>query len=257
VSNIRAITAKELRGYFASPIAYAVVGIFALAFGFFFYTFLRLFAMQSLRMAQAGMGPSAININQMMIRPLIMQISIIALFVLPIVTMRTYAEEKRSGTIELLLTSPVTDFQIIMGKFLGALSLYALMLLVTVPSIAILFWYGNPDWKPVVTAYLGLLLLGASFIAFGLLISSTTRNQIVAAILTFFLFLMLLVVAWLRDFVTGPVWSAVISALSIYEPLEDFSKGVIDTKHLAYYLSLITFGLFLTSRSVDSERWRG
>jgi ABC-2 type transport system permease protein len=256
VSNIRAITAKELRGYFASPIAYAVVGIFALAFGFFFYTFLRLFAMQSLRMAQAGMGPSAININQMMIRPLIMQISVIMLFVLPMVTMRTYSEEKRSGTIELLLTSPVTDLQIILGKFFGALSLFAMMLLVTLPSLAILFWFGNPDWKPLATGYLGLLLLGSSLIAFGLFISSTTKNQIVAGVLTFCTLLMLLLVGWLREFV-GPVGQAIVGALSVFEHFDDFSKGVLDTKHIVYYLSLITFGLFLTARSVDSERWRG
>ncbi len=256
MSNILAIANKELRSYFASPIAYAVVGFFALAFGFMFYSFLHAFGMQSLRMGQMGMG-GPVNINQMMIRPLVMQISVIVLFMLPMVTMRTYAEEKRSGTIELLLTSPVTDWQIILGKFLGALGLYASMLLVTLPSVAVLFWYGNPDWKPVATSYLGLLLLGASFIAFGLFVSSTTKNQIVAGVLTFVLLLMLLLVSWLRDFGLGPLGSTIVSALSIFERFDDFSKGVVDTKQIVYYLSLITFGLFLTSRSVDSERWRG
>jgi ABC-2 type transport system permease protein len=256
VSNILAIANKELRSYFASPIAYAVIGFFALAFGFMFYNFLRFFGMQSMRMGQMGMG-GPVNINQMMIRPLIMQISVIVLFMLPMVTMRTYSEEKRSGTIELLLTSPVTDLQIILGKFVGALGLYAMMLLVTLPSVAILFWYGNPDWKPVATAYLGLLLLGSSFISFGLFVSSTTKNQIVAGVLTFVLLLMLLLVSWMRDFVTSPIASSVVSALSLFEHFDDFSKGVLDTKHLVYYLSIITFGLFLTSRSVDSERWRG
>jgi ABC-2 type transport system permease protein len=256
MSNILAIANKELRSYFASPIAYAVVGFFALAFGFMFYSFLRAFGMQSLRMGQTGMG-GPVNINQMMIRPLVMQISVIVLFMLPMITMRTYSEEKRSGTIELLLTSPVTDWQIILGKFLGALGLYATMLLVTLPSMAVLFWYGNPDWKPVATSYLGLLLLGASFISFGLFVSSTTRNQIVAGVLTFVLLLMLLLVSWLRDFGLGPIGSGIVSALSIFERFDDFSKGVVDTKQLVYYLSLITFGLFLTSRSVDSERWRG
>jgi ABC-2 type transport system permease protein len=256
VSNILAIANKELRSYFSSPIAYAVVGFFALAFGFMFYSFLRFFAQQSLRMGM-GMGGGTVNINQMMIRPLVMQISVIVLFMLPMLTMRTYSEEKRSGTIELLLTSPVTDLQIILGKFFGALGLYALMLLVTLPSIAILFGFGNPDWRPVATSYLGLLLLGSSFISFGLFVSSTTKNQIVAGVLTFVMLLMLLLVSWLRDFVTGPIASAVISALSIFEHFDDFSKGVLDTKHVVYYLSIITFGLFLTARSVDSERWRG
>jgi ABC-2 type transport system permease protein len=254
--NIVAIAERELRAYFASPIAYAVIGFFALVFGWMFYTFLRFFVMQSMQMSQMGMGPGQVNVNQAMIRPLILQISVVTLFVLPMITMRTYSEEKRSGTIELLLTSPVTDLEIILGKFFGALTLYALMLLVTVPTITLLFWYGDPDWKPVVTSYLGLLLIGGSFISYGLFISSLTKNQIVAGVLTFCTLLMLLLVSWMQDFV-GPFGRAVISSLAVFEHFEDFSKGVIDTKHLVYYASVITFGLFLTAKSVDSERWRG
>jgi ABC-2 type transport system permease protein len=254
--NILAIAERELRSYFASPIAYAVIGFFALVFGWMFYTFLRFFVMQSMQMSQMGMGPGQVNVNQAMIRPLILQISVVTLFVLPMITMRTYSEEKRSGTIELLLTSPVSDLEIILGKFVGALSLYALMLLVTVPTVTLLFWYGDPDWKPVVTAYLGLLLIGASFISYGLFISSLTKNQIVAGVLTFCTLLMLLLVSWMQDFV-GPVGQSIISALAVFEHFEDFSKGIIDTKHLVYYASVITFGLFLTAKSVDSERWRG
>ncbi len=145
------------------------------------------------------------------------------------VTMRTYSEEKRSGTIELLLTSPITDVQIILGKFLGALALYAAMLLITVPSVVLLFWYGDPDWKPVVTSYIGLLLMGGAFIAFGLFISSLTKNQIVAGVLTFCTLLMMLMIGWLREFV-GPIGQAIVAALSIFEHFEDFSKGVLDTK---------------------------
>lgn len=258
MSNIIAIADRELRSYFASPIAYAVIGLFALVFGWMFYTFLKFFILQSLQMQQMmGMGGGGtVNVNQMLIRPLILQISVIILFVLPMITMRTYSEEKRSGTIELLLTSPLTDLEIILGKFLGALGLYALMLLVTVPTITLLFWYGEPDWKPVVTSYLGLLLVGGSFIAFGLFISSLTKNQIVAGVLTFCSLLMLLLVSWLQDSV-GPAGRAAISAVAIFEHFEDFSKGIIDTKHLVYYASVITFGLFLTAKSVDSERWRG
>jgi ABC-2 type transport system permease protein len=254
--NILAIAERELRSYFASPIAYAVIGFFALVFGWMFYTFLRFFVMQSMQMSQMGMGPGQVNVNQAMIRPLILQISVVTLFVLPMITMRTYSEEKRSGTIELLLTSPVSDLEIILGKFLGALGLYALMLLVTVPTITLLFWYGDPDWKPVVTSYLGLLLLGGSFISYGLFISSLTKNQIVAAAITFSTFLMLWVINWIGSLSTG--WITDVTAyLSIIEHLDDFTKGVIDTSHLIYYLSFISFGLFLTAKSVDSERWRG
>ena len=170
--------------------------------------------------------------------------------------MRTYAEEKRSGTIELLLTSPVTDLQIILGKFLGTLALYATMLGVTVLYVALLFWFGDPEWKPVVIGYLGLLLLGGVFLSVGLFISSLTKNQIVAAVVTFVTFLMLWVIDWMASDATGRT-ATVLRYLSITGHFDDFSKGVIDTKHVVYYLSFITFGLFLTAKSVDTERWRG
>ena len=181
---------------------------------------------------------------------------VVFLFILPMVTMRTYSEEKRSGTIELLLTSPLTDFQIIMGKFLGALALYATMLAITLIHIAILFIYGSPEWKPLVTAYLGLLLLGSCFIAMGLFVSSLTKNQVVAGVVTFGLALFLWVISWLSSFSTGTI-GTLATYLSLIDHFDDFSKGVIDTTHLAYYLSFITFALFLTAKSVDSERWRG
>ncbi len=251
--NIIAIADKELRSYFASPIAYIIVGFFALPFGVFFYLYLEAFLRQSMQMAQFG---GSLNVNQQVIRLVLQNASVIILFVMPMITMRTYAEEKRSGTIELLLTSPVTDLQIIVGKFLGALGLYIAMLLVTLLYIAILFVYGHPEWRPLVAAYLGLLLMGGAFLSLGLFISSTTDNQIVAGIISFVVFLLLWIVGWFADS-AGPTVGPITSWLSITEHFEDFSKGVIDTKHVLYYLSLITFGLFLTAKSVDSERWRG
>jgi ABC-2 type transport system permease protein len=154
------------------------------------------------------------------------------------------------------LTSPLTEFQIIMGKFLGAMTLYAAMLGITLIHIGVLFAFGNPEWRPVVTAYLGMLLMGGCFIAVGLLISSMTKNQIVAGMITFAVFLMLWVINWIASF-TGPTTQAVLNYLSITGHLDDFTNGVLDTRHLVYYLSFITFGLFLTARSVDTERWRG
>jgi ABC-2 type transport system permease protein len=255
VSNILAIARKELNSYFASPIAYIVIAMFALLFGYFYITLLAFFDRQSMQMMGMG-GPQSVNINQQLIRPLLMNVSVILLFLLPLITMRTYSEEKRSGTIELLLTSPLTDFQIIMGKFLGAMLLYAAMLAVTLIHIGILFAFGNPEWKPVLTGYLGLLLMGGCFISVGLLISSFTRNQIVAAVVTFAVFLMLWVINWIGTF-SGPITQEVLNFLSITEHYDDFTRGVLDTKHLVYYVSFIAFGLFLTARSVDSERWRG
>jgi ABC-2 type transport system permease protein len=257
MSNVIAIAQKELKSYFSSPIAYIVLGLWALLYGYFFTTILFFFMRQSMQMNQFGMqGPQSMNVNQQLIRPLLQNVTIMILFLMPMITMRTYSEEKRSGTIELLLTSPVTDFQIIIGKFLGVLALYSVMLAVTAIHIALLFVYGHPEWKPILTAYLGLLLLGGCFIALGLLISSLTSNQIVAGMVTFAVFLLLWIITWIGGF-AGPTGDKLTSYLSIIDHLEDFSKGVVDTTHVIYYLSFITFGLFLTAKSVDSERWRG
>src|SRR5687768_16308326 len=252
--NILAIAQRELNAYFASPIGYVLIGFFALLFGWFFYVPLAFFEQQSMAM---GMNPNqTLNINQMLIGPTLLNTTVIMLFLFPLITMRTYSEEKRSGTIELLLTSPITDVQIILGKFLGAMGLYVAMLAVTLLYMAILFWFGNPDWRSIAAGYLGLLLMGGSFISIGLLISNLTRNQIVAGTATFGVFLMLWIISWLGE-ASGPRVQAVLSYLSITEHFDDFAKGVIDTKHLVYYLSFITFGLFLTAKSVDSDRWRG
>src|SRR5262249_39908752 len=134
--------------------------------------------------------------------------------------------------------------------------LYVSMLAVTLVHVAILFIYTTPEWKPIVTVYLGLLLLGGCFISLGLFISSLTKNQIVAGMATFAVFLLFWVIEWIGSF-SGPTVDKVSQYLSIVGHLDDFGKGVIDTTHLIYYLSFITFGLFLTAKSVDSERWRG
>jgi ABC-2 type transport system permease protein len=255
LNNILAIARKELKAYFASPIAYVVIGLFALMFGFFYYTLLGIFIEQGMRMMGLQGGPTQ-NVNEQMIRPLFLNASVLLLFVLPMITMRTYSEEKRSGTIELLLTSPLTDVDIIMGKFLGAMALYAAMLAVTLVHVGVLFAFGTPEWIPIATGYLGLLLMGGCFISIGLLISSFTRNQIVAVMATFAVFLLLWVINWAGP-LTGPTTQAVLDYLSITSHLDDFTRGIIDTKHVVYYVSFIAFGLFLTARSVDTERWRG
>jgi len=176
---------------------------------------------------------------------------------MPMITMRTYSEEKRSGTIELLLTSPLTDLEIIVGKFIGAMGLYVAMLLVTMIYIGILFIYGNPEWRPVAAGYIGLLLMGGSFISLGLFISSVTKNQIVAGFLTFGTFLLLWVIGWFGDNGGSTLTQSIVKGLSITEHFSDFARGIVDSYHVVYYLSFITFGLFLTAKSVDMERWRG
>jgi len=256
MNNILAIAHKELKPYFSTPIAYIVIGFLALLFGYFFYAMLVIFNQQSAQFG--GLEGGAVDINQQLIRPLFLNASVILLFVLPLITMRTYSEEKRSGTIELLLTSPVTDVEIILGKFLGAMALYAAMLAITVIHMLLLFSYANPkpEWTVPVIGYVGLLLMGGCFISVGLLISSLTKNQIVSGMVTFAVFLLLWVINWIASF-TGPTTQSVLNYLSITDHFDDFTRGILDTKHLIYYFSVMSFGLFLTARSVDTERWKG
>ncbi len=252
--NIAAIAGKEFRGYFGSPIAWVMMGLFAVVFGWFFNVYLRVFMEDAMR-SQFG-APPPMNVNERLIRPLLGNASVLVLFLLPMITMRTYAEEKRSGTIELLLTSPITDLEIILGKFFGAVGLFAGLLLVSALYVAVLFGLGKPEWLPITSGYLGLLLLGSCFLSLGLFISSTTKNQMVAGAATFVVALMFWIVNWFADS-AGPTIGPILNYLSITQHFDDFSKGVIDTKHVVFYLSFIVFGLFLTMKSVDSERWRG
>jgi ABC-2 type transport system permease protein len=254
MTNIFAIVRKEWRGYFASPIGYVVLGMYAFVFGLFYTVGLNFVIRQSMAGPQMGGGP--MSINQMLIRYVFMNSSIVMVFVVPLITMRTYAEEKRLGTVELLMTSPITDFEILIGKFLGAMSLYAAMLGITLVHIGLLFVYGNPEWKPVLSGYLGLLLLGGCIVSIGLFFSSLTKNQIVAGMFTVVVLLMLWLIDWTSNLL-GPTGGQIVSYVSLSSHLEDFVRGVIDTQHVIYYLSIITFGLFLTTKAVDSERWRG
>ncbi|MEZ5317758.1 MAG: ABC transporter permease [Vicinamibacterales bacterium] len=255
LQNIRAIAMKELKGYYASPVAWVMLGLFAFIFGVFFRTYVEYFAGMS---TQAGFGgaPQPVNVNDGLIRPLLSNASVLILFILPMVTMRTYAEEKRSGTIELLLTSPLRDSEIVLGKFFGAVGLYAGLLLVSMVYVAILFRYAEPEFLPLISGYLGLLLLGSCFISMGLFISSTTKNQMVAGAATFVLALFFWIVSWMASS-SGPMTAEILRYLSITDHFEDFGKGVIDTKHLVYYLSFIAFGIYLTLKAVETERWRG
>jgi len=254
MKNVLLICFKEFKGYFVSPIAYAVMALFALIFGFGFYTATRDMVQMSFRaMAMGQQQP--MSVNDMVIRPLLGFAGTIALFLIPMITMRLVAEEKKTGTIELLMTSPVKDSEIIMGKWLGAVLLYVCVLGMSVLNIAMLFMWSKPDWKPLLVAYLGLLLQGGALLALGTLISTWTKNQIVAGGVTFFVSLLLWLLSWFTAFDSG-AFASVINYLSIVTHMDNFSKGVIDTKDLVFYLSMIFFFLFVTKRSMESLRWR-
>src|SRR5208283_3271075 len=253
MKNILLICFKEFKGYFVSPIGYAVMALFALIFGFGFFTATRDMVQLSFRAAAMGQQ-QPMSVNDQVIRPLLGFAGTIALFLIPMITMRLIAEEKRNGTIELLLTSPVKDIEIILGKWLGAVLLYMCVLGMSVLDLAMLFLWGKPDLKPVLVAYLGLLLQGGCLLAIGILISTMTKNQIVAGGVTFFVCLLLWLLSWFTAFDAGP-FAQVINYLSIVTHMENFSKGVIDSKDIVFYLSFIFFSLFLTQRSMESLRW--
>jgi len=255
VTNIWVLARKELKSYFASPIAYIVLAMFAVIFGYFFYSATAIFVDYSMRsMMQRGAAPP-MNINDFIIRPLLMNVSVIVLFLMPMVTMRLFAEEKRSQTIELLMTSPLRDIEIILGKWLAALVLYLCLLGISALNIVFLFFHGKPDWRPLLVGYLGLILMGAAFLGIGAFISTLTKNQIIAASLTFGVFLMLWVLDWVTSYSTGTA-GKIVAYLSITTHFEPFAKGVLELKDAIYYLSVIFLGIFLTARSMESLRWR-
>jgi len=252
--NIWIIWRKELNSYFVSPIAYLLLTMFALIFGFFFWNSVGYFNMMGLESQMRGQG-FPMSVNEYVIRPLLSNVSVIGLFFIPMITMRLFAEEKRMGTIELLATSPIRDIEVIIGKWLAALTLYAVMLLFTAVNFAFLFKYGNPDWRPLLIGYLGLLLQAGGLLAVGTFISTLTRNQIIAGAATFGVCLLLWVMEWVAGYETA-AWAKVLAYLSVITHFESFAKGVLDSKDALYYASLIFLGLFLTSRSMESLRWR-
>ncbi len=252
--NVWIIFRKEMRSYFVSPIAYFLLTMFALVSAFFFGIYLRGFIEYGMEMQMTGQS-APMNLNEQVIRPLLQNISVLGLFFVPMITMRLFAEEKRNGTIELLTTSPIRDVEIVLGKWLAALGLYVCMLFFPVLNFAFLFKYGNPDWKPVVIGLLGLLLQVGGLLAIGMFISTLTKNQIIAAALTFSLFVALWVISAVSEFNTAS-WAQAVAYTSIVTHLESFERGMIDSKDAIFYLSMIFLGLFLSLRSMESLRWR-
>ena len=252
--NVWILCRKELRSYFVSPIAYLLLAMFAIVFGFFFWNAVGYFVYAGMEAQMRGaMFP--LNVNEQVIRPLVSNLSVIGLFLIPMITMRLFAEEKRSGTIELLATSPIRDFEVILGKWLAALILYGAMLLLTAINFAWLFRHGNPDWKPLLVAYLGLLLQAGALLAIGTFISTLTRNQIIAGGATFGVCLLLWVLEWVSGY-DSATYARVMAYLSVLTHFESFAKGLLSIKDSVYYLSTISLGLFLTARSMESLRWR-
>lgn len=252
--NAWIICRKEMGSYFASPVAYLLLTMFALIFGFFFWSALGFFVFEGMEMQMRGQQ-FPMNINEQVIRPLLSNVSVVGLFFIPMITMRLFAEEKRTGTIELLATSPVRDLEIILGKWLAAVGLYCCLLLFTALNFAFLFRYGHPDWKPLALGYLGLLLQAGALLAIGTFISTLTKNQIIAGAATFGVCLLLWVIEWVSAYESS-TWSRVLSYMSIVTHFESFARGTLDSKDAVFYVTVIFLGLFFTARSLESLRWR-
>jgi ABC-2 type transport system permease protein len=260
MKGLIAVYRREMGSYFVSPIAYIVIGLFLLVCGWFFYRILGFFIQQSvtaqMRAMQFG-GPQAMDVPGLVLQNFFGIVSTIVLFLLPMLTMGIYAEERKRGTMELLMTSPLTEFQIAFGKFLAGLTLYGVMIAPTLIYQILMSMYAEPGipWSVLWSGYLGLLLLGSVLVALGAFISSLTESQIIAGVATFAVFLLL----WVLDFGardSSSTWGDVLQYLSILRHYDDFSRGVIDTANIVFYLSLAGVGVFLTQRSLDSMRWR-
>jgi ABC-2 type transport system permease protein len=249
-----------MSSYFVSPIAYIVIGFFLFIAGYFFTNILSFLMEQAMQaqMQQRQMGPPPeIDVPSLVMRNFTGIVSTIILFMIPMLTMGVYAEERKRGTMEMLMTSPITELQIVVGKFLASLMLFVIMLAPTLLYHLIVAQYSEPalPWKVLWSGYLGIFLLGAVLIALGSFISALTESQIIAGVVTFVLFLLL----WVLDFgVRGSTtwYGEIMQYLSILRHFDDFTRGVIDTTGLIFYASLIVLGLFLTLRTLDSMRWR-
>ncbi len=255
MGKLAAIYRKELRHYFESLTAYVMIGSFLALSGYFFFSVFRYYNYLSY---QAGREPylaGSLNLIEGVMRPLMGNMSVVLLFVLPLLTMRLLAEEKKQGTFELLLTYPLSDLAAVMGKYLAALTVFAAMIAGTLLYPAMLAVFSNPEPGPIATSYLGLFLMGTCFIAIGIFFSSLTSSQIVAGAATFGVSLFFLVIGWASAF-AGPALSRIIAQFSLLEHYDSFSKGIIDLQDVTYYVFLTAFFLFMTLRSLESSHWR-
>ena len=240
MKNIPSIFTREMKSYFVSPIAYVALVVFVLLTGYFFAAYFNYAVRQQ---AEASMRVTFQNMI------------ITMLFLAPLITMRLFSEEKRSGTIEIIMTSPVTDTELVLGKFAASLALFLIMLALTLICPLFLIVYGNPDIAPMAVGYLGAFLLGAAFLSLGVVTSSLTKNQIVAALMSFVVLLGLWVIGWMSTAV-GSHLGKVLSFISLLNHFEDFSKGILDTKHVIYYISFASFCLFFAIKMVQSAKWK-
>lgn len=237
---------RELRAYFLSPLAYVILAFFLLVNGYVFW-----FIVSILNDPRSPVGaPLELFFGQTVFFWLVL------LFITPVLTMRLLAEERRSGTIEVLMTAPVTEGQVVVGKYLAALAFYVFLWLPTLAYVALIAAYGEVDFGPVAGGYLGALGVGALFLAVGVFGSSFTRNQIVAAVVTFAILIVLFTFGLLENLVNDERAKQVFGYLNLWQHMDEFGRGILDTRRLVYYLSASAFFLFLSARILEAKKWR-
>jgi ABC-2 type transport system permease protein len=246
---------KEMAIYLSTPLAYIIAAVFLALAGFMFYTIMLYFAQNYARMAM--MGTENLDLTQEILRPFLGNLAFLFLLIVPLMSMRLLAEERRLGTIELLMTSPVRTVEIVLGKFLAGVAMNFLIYLLTIVFPLFLRLYGRPDWGPIVSGYLGVLLLLMAFVGLSMFASAITSSQLVAAAVSFGILIMLWIIGWISyaQAASGPL-PQIVQYISIVDHLEDFYKGVIDSQHVVYFLSLALLGLSLTYLATESHRWR-
>lgn len=236
--RVLAIAYRETLAYFVSPIAYVIALVFVSLTGYFFVD-----------------AMSASAFPEATVESYVGRATFILALLGPLLTMRLVAEERKLGTLELLMTSPVLDWEVVVGKFAGAMVVATSAIALTAVYVGLLFLYGNPDPGPIFTAYIGLVLFAGAALSVGLFTSSLTSNQIIAAVLSYGILALLSVIHLAADHVGGAP-ATVLRELSIVAHYEDFVRGVLDLRHVAYYVSVMVVLLYLTTRTLELGRWR-
>ncbi len=248
------IARREVGAYFSSPAGWVVLCTYLVLSGVFFVSSVSNYSYESSQLAYSPWTEQSLNVNDFLVIPWFGNMAVVLLFLCPAITMRLLAEDRRSGAIELLLTSPITTWQIVLGKFLGAVGFVAVLLAGTLPCTALLFWLGDPDPGVVAAGYVTEILLSGALLAAGLLASAFTRSQVTALVASFGLVLVLWVISW-ADPSSSDTVSTVLAAMSMVHHLENPLRGLLNVEDIVYFTSFVGVFLFATWQRLESGRW--
>ena len=255
MTPFQTILAKELRCFFVSPILYVVGAVFLFISGFIAHLMMVNAGQQAIRFLQIQNTYAQLNLNELVFRSLFYSLDFVLMFLLPILTMRLFAEERKLQTFELLLTSPVGINELISAKYISVLLIYLGLLSLTSLTPILLSLYSSFHWNPILTGYVALALQGGFFLACGLLASATTENQVVAAFLSFGMILLIWLLGGLGSLLGDTTIGTVLAYLSFSEHYDRLVRGLLEAKDIVYYVSGTVLMLFIAHRVVDSHRW--